>query len=366
MKKRKISDLLKAAAEYGLGIQAEDGSFPHGCNGPYHDPETPVRNTAHWLYLLASIYKRTGKMQLKAAGIKAIKYLLSSQARPYGKTFYCRNKSGKDRCNGLVGQAWVIEALVMAADAFDRQECYSLAEEVYFLHPWDGTLGLWKCVDIDGSLLSYDGTFNHQLWFAAASSQMLNTAHVKNRALLFLEKVAAQVQLFSNGVIFQTSNLGKLSDYAATGIQLLLREVRHRIRNRGISGRFYLKSVGYHGFNLYAFAILKKTCPEAGIWQSSTFKSLLSAHQKEDFILSLKESEFSYKYNLSGVEIGYAIETFYQNKEDVVVWLKRQIDQTYLNDAQPFSRGVHDPETADARTYELVRFCGDYEVPFGQ
>ena len=38
-----LSDIILQSCEAALQLQSEDGSFPPGCNGPYHDPETPVR-----------------------------------------------------------------------------------------------------------------------------------------------------------------------------------------------------------------------------------------------------------------------------------------------------------------------------------
>ncbi|WP_295101702.1 hypothetical protein [uncultured Candidatus Kuenenia sp.] len=44
-----LGDIIVQSGRAALQLQAKDGSFPQGCNGPYHDPETPARNTAHWL-----------------------------------------------------------------------------------------------------------------------------------------------------------------------------------------------------------------------------------------------------------------------------------------------------------------------------
>ena len=43
-----LYDLLVDTADRAIEIQRSDGSMPPGHNGPYYDPETPVRNTAHW------------------------------------------------------------------------------------------------------------------------------------------------------------------------------------------------------------------------------------------------------------------------------------------------------------------------------
>lgn len=48
----KLWDLIAKSAKRGIKLQAEDGSMPAGHNGPHNDPETPVRNTAHWCITL--------------------------------------------------------------------------------------------------------------------------------------------------------------------------------------------------------------------------------------------------------------------------------------------------------------------------
>jgi hypothetical protein len=46
-----LHDIIKSAAHYSLVVQREDGSFPPGHNGPYFNPEIPIRNTGRWLII---------------------------------------------------------------------------------------------------------------------------------------------------------------------------------------------------------------------------------------------------------------------------------------------------------------------------
>lgn len=366
---KKLDFLLHSAANHALSLQFPDGSFPSGHNGPYHDPETPVRNTAHILFLLASLYKKTGIKNYRVAGEKAASYLLSHDARPFGASFHCRDKPGKDRCNGLIGQAWVIEALVSAADAFDCQECYDLAEEVFLIHPWDKNVGIWRRLEIDGTILSYDGTFNHQLWFAGVGGLLKNTPEAQTRSLFFLEKVASAVQLYPNGVIFHSSKMGPITGYLKNGLKPFLRALSSGLRKRKqkhLWESLYLKSAGYHGFNLYAFAMLKDAFPEARIWHSKIFKKLISAHRKDSFVCDVKKSEYGYRYNVSGIEIAYAVETFFQDKKEATMWLNRQMQETFLSETHCLVKDAPDSNTAFARIYEAARFVEEYEVCSGQ
>ena len=364
-RKASFKELVNCAAQHVLSWLNPDGSFPAGHNGPYHHPETPVRNTAHWLFLTASLFIQSGEEKWKEAGEKAIDFLKSPKARPHYQTFHCRDRIGFDSCNGLIGQAWVIEALVKASEAFDRQDCYELAEEVFLLHPWDENVGIWSRVEVDGTGLYYDGTFNHQLWFAAAGGMLYKTPVAQERVEAFLEKIAVNVQLYSTGIIFHSSAMGHLTDYLKTGVKPLLRETKFRLKKRIKKNGLYSKSVGYHGFNLYGFAILKKVFPNAPIWETPNFFKLLTAHRLQNFIRDVRNSEFGYRYNLAGIEIAFAVETFFNDKEEVRVWLNRQMEVTFLSDTAVLSRDAHDPNTAMARIYQAARFSEDYEVITG-
>jgi hypothetical protein len=166
----KLADLIVRTAEAGLRLQHPDGSFPAGCNGPYGDPETPIRNTAHWAITLLAAHRLSGGEQLSAGAVRARDVLMAPGARPMGATFLCRTNPDKDFANGLIGQAWVIEALATLHEALDDRRAHEVATQVFLLHPFSDARGLWRRVNVDGSHLTIDATFNHQLFFAAAGA----------------------------------------------------------------------------------------------------------------------------------------------------------------------------------------------------
>lgn len=357
-----IQEFLKNAVLDLIKIQTSEGALPPGHNGPYHDLETPVRNTAHFLFLLAREYKKNREIIYKQAAEKAIRFLLGSEARPYGKTFYCRDGEGKDRCNGLVGQAWVIEALVEACEAFGAPECYELAETIFLIHPFDKNIGIWQRIEIDGQNLDFDKTFNHQLWFAAAGAMLNRTPEALESAQTFVSKVAAEVQLYSDGVIFHSSGMGPMLNYFKAGITSILREAKCRLVKGKRRTSLYSKSVGYHGFNLYAFAMLYEKFPGLPFWESDIFIQILGAPERNNFDQKLAKSEFGYFYNLSGVEIAYAYEVFGLGPELVTKWLEAQYKYTCDISNNFFTKGSTDVETARSRIYELSRLKTNYQV----
>jgi hypothetical protein len=92
-----------------------DKYIKSGHNGPYNDPETPMRNYGHWLITFSKCFELTGE-QIYLNKIKEFaEYLISDNARPFGYSFHHRSKESKDKCNGLIGQAWVFEALAFAS-----------------------------------------------------------------------------------------------------------------------------------------------------------------------------------------------------------------------------------------------------------
>lgn len=357
----KLDEAIILAAEDALRLQRQDGSMPAGHNGPYHDAELPTRNTAHWLCIYSYLYETEKSEKWKVAGERALSYLMGMECRPYGKAFHCRDKEGKDKCNGLVGQAWVIEALVAAGKAFDRKECIDLAEEVFLLHSFDQNVGLWNRVEIDGERLSFDPTFNHQLWFAAAGS-LLRSSEIQSQVESFINKVVRNVQLYSNGVIYHASSMGHLFDYLKKGKIFFINEIILRVKRIFSRRTLYKKSVGYHAFNLYALSMLKTKFPRNDVWLSKGIKRALDVNNKKSFVGCLDCTPFSYLYNVSGIEMAYALEVFLGDEVSASQWLVEQFSRTYSDPAHLLFDGVPDPYTSCARLYQACRLSGRYEI----
>lgn len=356
-----IGHILLNAGYHGLRIQAENGAMPEGCNGPYRDPEHPVRNTSHWLYLFSHLYEKTGETCWKSASEKAIEYILCNEVRPFGKTFYCRDKKDKDRCNGLVGQAWVIEALAKASAVFNREDCYKTAEDTFLLHPFDTKLSIWHRVDIDGKILDFDFTFNHQLWFASAGAMLARSPSVLKRSHAFLADVASRVQLYPDGTIFHASPLIRLFHSPQYGFTRFLKELKLKFNKKRLQ-LLYPKSAGYHGFNLYALSMLKQVFPNEDIWKGNRFSKILNVRSNTGFQAELLKSQFGYKYNISGIEIAFAVQTFLNDSKEVKFWIEKQLKETYKSDNSILTNGVIDENTAMARIYQAARLNWDIKV----
>ncbi len=159
------TEIIISSATRGVELQGKKGDMPPGHNGPWNDPQTPVRNTAHWSLLFWKPSSLRVMIRLSSCS-EAADYLVSHEARPMNATFYCRYTSSKDFCNGLIGQAWVIQALLQLGDYFQRPQYINLAQEIFLLHEIDQPSGLWRIRNVDGSIGGISHTFNQQLWFA--------------------------------------------------------------------------------------------------------------------------------------------------------------------------------------------------------
>ena len=334
-----------------------------GHNGPYKDLETPVRNTAHRLYLLSNLACLFKESSIIDAANKACDYLCSEFARPKNTIFYCRENPNKDFSNGIIGQAWVIEGLIAAAKLLGRSDALKIAKECYFLHPWIEDHALWCRVDKNGSSLTFDRTFNHQLWFAAISAN-LDDPEIIRRSERFLDNVGQHVQIYSNGVIVHQSRLGTLSSNFKKINLLLIKNLYMELSRIKSHKKIYSKSVGYHSFNLYAFALLKKIFPHHKFWSSLKFNKMLNVTKSENFLSSLDESVFGWPYNPPGIELAFVGEVFNMGEGYSQSWINLQYDRTFnFTTGDLLTRNVPDYLTSAARIYEAIRLEGNYYLP---
>ncbi|MDP6592504.1 MAG: agl cluster protein AglQ, partial [Candidatus Poseidoniia archaeon] len=61
-----------------------------GHNGPYLDPETPVRNKGHWLITLGKVFQITSDSEYQNTVGSLADDLYNHDARPHGYSFYHR------------------------------------------------------------------------------------------------------------------------------------------------------------------------------------------------------------------------------------------------------------------------------------
>jgi len=365
----RLSDLLVETCSNAVdNVQRSDGSFPAGHNGPYNDPETPVRNTSHWVILLCEAYEITQNKKYKNAVLQAVAYLESIDARPYGETFHHRSIEGKDRCNGLIGQAWTIEALATAGNTLDLDNAIQTACTIFKSHPFIESLGLWQRVEIDGSILTLDRTFNHQLWFAAAGGLLKDAdPEIDKQIKKFIKRLPDNLRTYSSGLIYHplcpmdslltylkyVTDRRKLPLYRSLGVHLFRPpKSRAKIKN---------KAIGYHAFNAYAFALLYEQYPEKDVWTQTPVTDTIAYLTSDGYLNSIETSAYGYPYNPPGFEVPYALEVFGIDAESVTEsLLETQFRNAQLGKDVVFP-DAPDPQTSTARLYEATRMS-DREI----
>ncbi len=339
------SILLKTARQGIRKQDPESGRMPSGHNGPWKHIDTSVRNTSHWLITFFAAYEVSENDIFQDCANRCLEFLTSDTARPQNKTFIHR-KDGGNNCNGLIGQAWTLEALIYA-DEFVKQDLMNLAEEVYLLHPFDSELGLWRSVDVDGSIGSIHSTFNQQLWFAAIGSQLAKkNSEIKKMVSRFLDQLETNIRLTRDGLIVHNS-------YPHEGY----RRFRYDMKNaflRDVRQQRRELAVGYHSFNLYGMALLYREYPSHPFWKTTVFESTLQYANSDKYLNDAKDNRYCFGYNPTGLEVAFAGNTFDYVDLNVEEWVERQLSLTYDPLDGLMNKGS-DPTTLAARFYEAVR-----------
>ena len=373
-----IAELIIDSSKKAINFQTDEGSMPAGHNGPYNDNETPVRNTSHWLITFAKSYELTDDSIFLDAVQKTANYLISAETRPFKYSFFHRKNSQLDSCNGLIGQAWTIEALVIASTVLNETKYLEIAEEVFLLHTFNDEYGLWNRLEIDGTIKTIDSTFNHQLWFAACAAQINYKKKTECDTIIsrFISCLPNNMYVFDEGLIFHPIKNEELLidiyenqpfiNYIKIKIKEVINNLTHsknelkRLEMEKNSKMIY-KSVGYHHFNMYAFALLKNQFPSNNYWNNSEFNSTIKYLMGDHYKDELENNSFGYSYNPPGFEIPYALEILCNLKIDELFdistyWIDKQIKKCYNSYTKMMDRNTLDSFTHSARLYELTRF----------
>ncbi|MEQ9441130.1 MAG: hypothetical protein RIG62_18955 [Cyclobacteriaceae bacterium] len=354
--------------------------FQAGHNGPYYHPETPLRNKGHWLITLANLYEWSGENSYLSQVEKLATDLLATKYRPFQYSFFHRDVKGKDRCNGLMGQAWTIEALAKAADTLQDTKYSKLAAEVFLQTPFNEELGLWNVLEVDGTVKPIDNAFNHQLWMAAAASFIMQLDPlIAERVHIFLDKIWDSVTVLESGLIYhelenitqdsfitviESNNLFSIKQTAALILQKL------KLKNKPLSPeerkkiqweKMLMKSIGYHSFNTYAFALLHANVGTHPIWKQSRFRKIIDFLFTNEYAKGIENNRYSFSYNPPGYEIPYSLFSFEDDDQSNIqcsqLYLQQQIDNCYNPSSKLMDKNNEDPFTLTARVYELSRLA---------
>jgi hypothetical protein len=359
----KLNDFILNSCCEALTYQDKiKGYMPAGHNGPYFDPETPVRNTAHWCISFIKSYRISKRIEFREAAIHCGDYLLSKDAVPMGSVFFCRMNPKKDFSNGLVGQAWAIEALVALFELTQNEKYIDYAVEIFKNHPYDKKYHAWVRLNVDGSLNGFDKTFNHELWFAAAGSLLaFRDNEIRSQVIDFMEFLDSHFEIFKDGCVKHKGYFLDLKPEEKVKRFLIL-----LITSSSEKKYIRMKSIGYHSFNTYALSIIKNVFPELDFWKSKKIKLAVDYLISNKFYNLIDNNKYALPYNVTGFEVPFAIETFFPEDPNLQKlteqWLNRQILFGKKEDSYLLTEKSKDPNTSMARLYELCRLKNDYNI----
>lgn len=351
-----LHDLFLEVAQNGLKRQLADGSMPPGHNGLYRHPETPVRNTAHFLITFSKAFHLTDETPYETAARRCLDHLLKDCPHREEVGFAFRDAMGGDRSNGLIGPAWLIEALVWAANFLESPQALALGKQLFLNHPLNTEVVAWHRIEPDGRKLSPDGTFNHQLWFAAAAAPLaMHSSEIAAALQRFLESLPKYFLLNSKGRI--THNL--MTPRSAWRIRL------KRLLDRRFARLMKEKEIGYQAFNLLAFGMLRQAGASLPSLVGKRVERAFAYLETTEFREGIGNSKFGYPYNPPGWEIPVAHRLWFgQPRPDAPLWFTSQVDRSFNASTSTMDRDTPDAETLTARTYELARLPDeDFAVP---
>lgn len=344
-----LKEVYLSICDMALVSQGNDGSMPGGCNGPYLDMETPVRNTGHWGMAFIKAFQLSQDPRFEQAAMRCFDFLVGDGEYRAGGVFRHRHSDHKDTCNGVIGPAWSIEALSAGFSHFGEPEYYNVAREVFESVPFHEKTGLWHRVEPTGKPLGLDATLNHQLWMAAAASliaeQGCALAHERMRK--FLGSLDRYFFVYPSGRIFHYLSRPKT----------IVKDSLRRLLKRNYRRSMFLKEVGYQTFNLYAFAMLKESIGEFSFSIDRKISKACSFCESDIFLREIEQSIHGFPYNPPGFEIPYSLFILTGRSPEQIEtdWISWQFRRTLDASNLLLSSNVPDALTLTARIYELSR-----------
>jgi len=368
-----LYEIILKSSESSLLRQRENGAFPEGHNGPWYDQDTPVRNTAHWTITLHKAYEISYDERFLRAAISACDYLLSKEVRPYEEAFFCRKSRNIDGCNGLIGQVWALEPLIIIVSKLQRREYLDLSQDVLIKHDYDTEIHLWRNLGVRGQLNSINKTFNQQLWLSTLA--YIIGKHCDNNLLLdrtreFFNHLNRYMKFLEEGLIQHNISLDNV--WTRSSIKRCFQGGLRDIKNRIVFSSLFKRltqvrevAIGYLPIILYGFALMREESREEDFWQNRWFmdsiKKVFHYVQSKKYYRESFMNKYTWKYNPIGFEIAYALYVFRDildlkmESKNIQRWIELQIKNHYSFKSGLMERNTDDPNTLSSRIYEATR-----------
>lgn len=337
--------------------------IPGGHNGPYIHPETPIRNTCHVIVMINNSIEFIKNDELRSQFSDALncflRYLINNLYL-LDKQFIHRGL-GTDSCNGVIGDAWVIEALSIQNQWIEDEVGFqknSLLKIIVDRLKFNRKGQFAYRFDALKGKMSADFTFNHQLWLAASIADSLNCIELDDNIVLNFPKKFLNA---SCQFAFKTRSKGLVNHlYYGSSFKNLINRFFYSKAELLNPSKVDYKERGYHLFNAFAFAKLYLVFPEHEFFSTSSFLNCIK-YINSDFIENLDQENNKYGclYNNYAFElpfIYYAFKgsfSFDMSESEMLLLIKKSLDESWSESEKAFVNNELDIMTHMARVYEL-------------
>ena len=366
---KKIRDVGKKLIESYISGETVEG----GVNGPYDDPETKVRNLSHLAIICCIEVTKYGKNEYKPIVKKIGEELI--EARGIDGLFVMRKKSSKDQCNGVIGHAWLNEALIYIYKTLGERKYLELAVLISKRHKFNNKIGLWERPTAD----SIDYTLNHQLWYAATLAELIEFVDndtFDGQLKKFMKCLKRNFLINKDGRVRHSVFLHTKSKETIKQMVKNWLSDFHEKKNRPSMA---YKENGYHVFNLMALARIYSKNKSYDFFSTKKFKASMDYVNNKLFLKGLDDSKveldaslknhivdtnektkniYGYPYNVPAFELLYinAVIPNIISLDVISECLNRQIEFTFDDGLLSFGKNCHDKKTINYRIYEYYRF----------
>lgn len=336
-----------------------------GNNGPHGHLDTPVRNTSHYLVIYGYLYKKTLNEKYLEICKKFADFLCTEQSKSISGAIQCMIHNDFDYLNGLIGQAWAVEGLLYFYDIIQDVKYLDAAYNIYCSQIYDYKLHLWHRIELDGTDLGVDYTYNHNVWFAACGfklAELKGDSEINSQIIDFLTHgTKRDFRTYKNGLLKHTIGLRNMSNKENIKkiIKILCTPVR-KLYPRKLDLHYI--EYAYHIFDMYAFEILKEKYGYLDLFSTSKFKKAEELACNLDWynrknIQKKSFNVFSYSYNSPAFEIPYVCLAS-KKLETEVIDTAFEISKKlmYCDESKMFTKDNYDVELFNARCYEIVRY----------
>jgi hypothetical protein len=340
--------------KYGLSIQSPEGSMPAGRNGPHGHNMTPVRNTGHWSVLYSYLFQQTKEQSWSDAARKSIDLIISDKYHPLKGAFWERQEPHRSSTNGLIGQAWTIEAIQYAATTLNVTRYMEKAQKVVNHHKFDSNIGLWHEIDLAGYPQEIGMTLNQQIWFMSQALTIIPEREMVNQANLFLDYLPKNSKIRKTGLFYTGINCSTSGKFQ--NIRKIKRKIMQSVKE---DDRLEIDN-GYHIFTLLGLTMLYKKLPKHPYFKSEDFLKALTYAFSDTHHHSLEHNKFAYPYNVPGLELPVIWHAFEDVLPDNSLDVTRSAYNKQIIQYESYIKNPcatnYDSETWMARFYEITRF----------